>query len=73
MKEICMSNFDFEKDGFEILDESQGMENALTYSAKCSGGRSDCCTRTCSADENFVADEESWAKFLDVKGGQIQY
>ena len=47
--------------------------NAAAYTKECSGGRSDCCTRTCSADATFVASDEDWAKFLDVRGGQIQY
>ena len=68
-----MKEFSLEKDGFEVMSEAEGMENAAAYSAKCSGARSDCCTRTCSADETFVHDESAWAEYLDVKGGQIQY
>ena len=68
-----MKKYSLEKDGFEIISEVSGMENAASYSAKCSGARSDCCTRVCSADETFVHGEAAWAKYLDVKGGQIQY
>lgn len=63
----------FETHGFEELEVSEGMTNATAYTKTCSGSRSDCCTRTCSADATFVASDEDWAIFLDVRGGQIQY
>ena len=63
----------FETHGFEEIEASEGMTNAAAFSKECSGSRSDCCTRTCSADATFVASDEDWAKFLDVRGGQIQY
>lgn len=66
--------YTFETHGFEeVLPTDEGMMNAKAYTKDCSGGRSDCCTRTCSADATFVASDEDWAKFLDVQGGQIQY
>ena len=43
------------------------------YTGGCSGSRSDCCTRVCSQDSNFVSTESDWEKFLEVKGGQVQY
>ena len=42
-------------------------------SVTCSGGRSDCCTRVCSADQNFVSTAEAWEPFLDIQGGEVQY
>jgi hypothetical protein len=42
-------------------------------SAGCSGSRSDCCTRVCSKDQNFVASEDAWEMFLELEGGQVQY
>ena len=68
-----MKKYSFDKDGFEVISQVDGLENNVKYSKDCSGARSDCCTRTCSADETFVSDEEAWTKYLDVKGGQIQY
>lgn len=65
--------YTFEKHGFEEVSVEEGMTNAVAYTKTCSGGRSDCCTRVCSADASFVSSEEAWAQFLDVKGGQIQY
>ncbi|KRS10544.1 hypothetical protein XM53_20420 [Roseovarius atlanticus] len=70
---LMTSKYTFENHGFEEIEASEGMTNAAAYTKECSGGRSDCCTRTCSADATFVASDEDWAKFLDVRGGQIQY
>ena len=67
------NKYTFETHGFEEIDASEGMTNAAAYTKECSGARSDCCTRTCSADATFVASDDDWAKFLDVRGGQIQY
>jgi hypothetical protein len=73
-REKSMSEkYTLENHGFEELDISEGMTDAAAYTSDCSGSRSDCCTRTCSADANFVATDEDWAKFLDIKGGKIQY
>lgn len=63
----------FEKLGFAEITAEDGMVNAAQYTADCSGSRSDCCTRTCSADPTFVGSPEAWEAFLSVKGGQIQY
>ena len=65
--------YTFDIHGFEEIEASEGMINAATASLTCSGNRSDCCTRVCSADATFVASNDDWAKFLDVRGGQIQY
>jgi hypothetical protein len=58
--------------GFAIVSDENGMES-VAYTASCSGSRSDCCTRTCSADANFVENAEAWEQYLSVKGGQVQY
>ena len=54
---------------FEEISEKDFFAN---YTAECSGGRSDCCTRVCTRDD-YVATEAEWGKFLDVEGGVIQY
>ncbi len=61
-----------EKFGFAIVSDEDGMDS-VAYTASCSGGRSDCCTRVCSADANFVENSEAWERYLSVKGGQVQY
>ena len=65
--------YTLEKNGFEVIEESEGMSNAAAHTKGCSGKRSDCCTRVCGMGETFVASNDEWAKFLDVQGGQIQY
>ena len=54
---------------FEEIDEKEFFAD---YTADCSGGRSDCCTRVCTRDR-YVSTEEEWGKFLNVEGGVIQY
>lgn len=68
-----MKKYSLEQDGFEEITVESGMTDGKEYSTSCSGGRSDCCTRTCSRDSNFTASTEAWEKFLQVEGGQIQY
>ena len=63
----------FEKLGFAEVTIEDGMTTAAAYTAECSGSRSACCTRTCSADPTFVGSSDDWEKFLEVQGGQIQY
>lgn len=70
------SEFDqdqFEKLGFCEVSVEEGMTNATQFTAGCSGSRSACCTRTCSADPTFVGSSEDWEAFLSVRGGEIQY
>lgn len=55
----------------ELGDDSKGSPHAA--STGCSGGRSDCCTRVCSADQNYVSSAEAWEQFLDIQGGEVQY
>ena len=62
---------EFKLNGFVELKISD--ETVFEYSDGCSGGRSDCCTRVCSQDQNFVSSEKDWEQFLEVKGGQVQY
>ena len=54
---------------FEEIDEKEFFAD---YTADCSGGRSDCCTRVCTRDR-YVSTEEEWGKFLNIEGGVIQY
>lgn len=63
---------DLEALGFSIVSDEDGM-NVVEASAGCSGSRSDCCTRVCSADANFTDSAEAWEQYLAVKGGQVQY
>ncbi len=65
--------FTLDEHGFEEVKIEKGMANGLLYTDGCSGGQSDCCTRTCSRDGNFVASEEAWEQFLKIEGGQVQY
>lgn len=60
-----------EKFGFVEIDETDFSSH--NYSRECSGNRSDCCTRVCSKDENFVGTVNDWENFLEVEGGQVQY
>lgn len=59
--------------GFVEIKEEDGSKLPNAYTAGCSGDRSACCTRTCSADQNYVASAEAWEQFLDIEGGEIQY
>ena len=65
-------NENLEEFGFSVVAHEDGMDSEA-YTATCSGSRSDCCTRVCSADANFVENAEAWEKYLAVKGGQVQY
>ncbi len=67
------TGYTLEADGFEEVKVEAGMSDGKNYTAGCSNGRSACCTRTCSHDENFLTTEEAWEKFLEVEGGQVQY
>jgi hypothetical protein len=76
MRDFQAMKFDqdhFEKFGFAEVEVEDGMTRATTYTAECSGSRSACCTRTCSADPTFVGTAADWETFLAVKGGEIQY
>lgn len=62
----------FESDDFvfEVVDEKHLMAD---YTADCSnGGRSCCCTRSCTQN-GINATEEEWGEFLEVNSGIIQY
>ena len=59
-----------------VFEEVTENELFADYTRDCSGGRSDCCTRVCTrqcVDNNRLATEEEWGKFLEVEGGVIQY
>lgn len=70
MQEKNAANWD--EFGFFVVADEDGMDS-VAYTATCSGSRSDCCTRVCSADANFTDSAEAWEKYLAVKGGQVQY
>ena len=55
-----------------VFEEVNENELFADYTADCSGGRSDCCTRVCTRN-HYVSTEEEWGKFLNVEGGVIQY
>lgn len=59
--------------GFVEIKEDEGNKHPNEASTGCSGSRSDCCTRTCSADQNYVSSVEAWEQFLSIEGGEIQY
>lgn len=59
--------------GFVEINEVDGNRSPNVYTAGCSGDRSACCTRTCSADQNYVDSSDAWEQFLDIEGGEIQY
>jgi|GEM_PF-467498 len=64
------------EDGFVEISLEEGMTEAKAYTAKCSGARSDCCTRTCTRNHDLdvgFATLDDWERFLRVEGGQIQY
>ena len=45
-------------------------------SVACSGGRSDCCTRVCTRNENSSSEEnnlQAWDHYLEVESGVLQY
>ena len=72
-KSVTFSQDQFEKLGFCEISVEEGMTNAAKFTAGCSGSRSACCTRTCSADPTFVGSADDWEAFLSVRGGEIQY
>jgi hypothetical protein len=55
-----------------LFEEVSENELFADYTADCSGGRSDCCTRVCTRND-YVSTEEAWGEFLNVEGGVIQY
>lgn len=54
---------------FEEISEGDMLRE---YTADCSGGVSDCCTRVCTRN-HIGASEEDWCRFLAADGGMIQY
>jgi hypothetical protein len=68
-----VNDTDFDALGFVEISVEAGMTSATQYTASCSGSRSACCTRTCSADPTFVGTAADWEAFLSVRGGEIQY
>lgn len=58
---------------FEELNEATS--NGAMYTDGCSGGKSDCCTRTCTRRDGTSDDGtlEDWDKYLEVNAGVLQY
>ncbi len=54
---------------FQVLSDK---EMSSVYTAGCSGGRSDCCTRVCTRYAQ-PANATQWGKFLEINAGVIQY
>lgn len=71
--DVAFDQDQFEQLGFVEVSVEDGMTSATKYTAGCSGSRSACCTRTCSADPTFVGTANDWEAFLSVRGGEIQY
>ncbi|TXH41751.1 MAG: hypothetical protein E6Q92_06640 [Burkholderiaceae bacterium] len=71
--DVAFEQDQFEQLGFVEVSVEDGMTTATKYTAGCSGSRSACCTRTCSADPTFVGTADDWEAFLSVRGGEIQY
>ena len=55
-----------------IFEEVNESEFFAAYTAGCSGGQSDCCTRVCTR-KDYASTAEEWGEFLNVEGGVIQY
>lgn len=57
---------------FEVVSNSM---DSASYTAGCSGGRSDCCTRTCTRplQETSNTDMAAWENYLDINAGVLQY
>ena len=72
-EETSTHDAQFKEMGFVEVSIEAGMTSATQFTASCSGSRSACCTRTCSADPTFVGSSADWEAFLSVKGGQVQY
>lgn len=64
MKKVSLS--------FEQIQEDM---NQAGYTGGCSGGRSDCCTRTCTRKDNHSDEDslQSWDDYLEVNAGVLQY
>jgi hypothetical protein len=54
---------------FQVISDK---ELSCAYSAGCSGGRSECCTRVCTRLAQ-PANVEQWGRFLAINAGVIQY
>lgn len=54
---------------FEVIADGT---TEMGYTAGCSAGRSDCCTRVCTRYAK-PASVEQWGEFLEVNAGVLQY
>jgi hypothetical protein len=73
IKDASADDTQFAEMGFVEISVEAGMTSSTQFTAGCSGSRSACCTRTCSADPAFVGTADDWEAFLSVRGGEIQY
>ncbi len=57
---------------FKIINKTS---TEAQYTGGCSGGRSDCCTRTCTRinDDGQNSALDAWEKYLEVNEGVLQY
>lgn len=55
--------------------EISDVNTNTTYTDGCSGGVSDCCTRTCTRNNINSADDsvKAWDEYLEVNAGVLQY
>ena len=54
-----------------IFEEISEEDYFIGYTAQCSGGVSDCCTRVCTRTGYKTSEE--WGRFLEAEGGVVQY
>ncbi|GAA6530432.1 hypothetical protein LPYR103PRE_24050 [Segatella asaccharophila] len=66
MKKVNKKNVNFK---FAVINDSFVNND---YTAGCSGGKSDCCTRVCTRYAQ-PANTQQWGKFLEVNAGVVQY
>lgn len=56
---------------FEVVTKYEDVNAA--YTATCSGGRSDCCTRVCTNIVDDISSLDAWEQYLDINAGVLQY
>lgn len=58
---------------FEVVKNNDN--DAAQYTGGCSGNRSDCCTRTCTRNDNNgnSSETDEWEKYLEINAGVMQY
>lgn len=56
---------------FEVVEQEK--TTMAAYTDGCSGGRSDCCTRTCTRQRTQSSSTEAWEQYLEINAGVLQY